>query len=226
MKHKPIVLLILIGFLGLAVTACEAEDVAFLEAMAEEWANAKNVNPTDKDGNINWGGVINGGLSAAGLPGGDDDVKAVIDAKGVVDNIRKADDAAEKAQKALKDGNAQQAVNLLDPAVNDRPSDWWLLNQRGVANLEAGNSQLGSKDLQNAYGNAKRGQAAEHQRQLLFESIARQRASGGLARCSTYIAMGNAFSDLLNSGTGDANFYRSQMNANAQAAQQPGVTCR
>ena len=110
--------------------------------------------------------------------------------------------------------------------MNERPSDWLLLNQRCVANLEAGNSQLGNRDLQTANGNAKRGQAAEHQRQLLFESIARQRAGGGLARCSTYLAMANVYSDLLNSGTGDANLYRSQMEANTQAASQPGVTCR
>jgi hypothetical protein len=160
------------------------------------------------------------------LPGNDSEVTAVIDAKNVVDSIRKADEAAEQAQKALKNGNAQQAVSLLDPVVNERPSDWWLLNQRGVANLEAGNSQLGNRDLQTADGNAKRGQAAEHQRALLFESIARQRAGGGLARCSTYLAMANAYSDLLNSGTGDANLYRSQMEANTQAASQPGVTCR
>lgn len=226
MKPGSIVLLILIAFLSLATTACEAEDAAFLEAMAEEWARAHNSNPTNEDGSINFGGVVNAGLSVAGLPGGDPDVTAVIDAKNVVDSIRQADEAAEKAQKALKDGNPQQAISLLDPAVNARPSDWWLLNQRGVANLEAGNSQLGSKDLESAVGNAKRGQAAEHQRQLLFESIARQRANGGLARCSTYIAMANAYSDLLNSGTGDAALYNSQMNENMRAAQQPGVTCR
>jgi hypothetical protein len=226
MKTKSIVFLILVGFLGLALTACEAEDVAFLEAMADEWARAHNSNPTNRDGGIDLVGAGNALWNAAGLPGNDSEVTAVIDAKNVVDSIRKADEAAEQAQKALKNGNAQQAVSLLDPVVNERPSDWWLLNQRGVANLEAGNSQLGNRDLQTANGNAKRGQAAEHQRQLLFESIARQRAGGGLARCSTYLAMANVYSDLFNSGTGDANLYRSQMEANTQAASQPGVTCR
>jgi len=226
MKYRSILLLILIALLGLATAACEAEDIAFLEAMADEWARAHNSNPTNEDGSINFGGVINAGLSATGLPGGDPEVTAVIDAKNVVDSIRQADEAAEKAQKALKEGNAQQAIILLNPAVNARPNDWWLLNQRGVANIEAGNVDLGNKDLQAAYDNTRRGQTAEHQRQLLFESIARQRANGGFARCSTYLAMANAYSDLLNSGTGDANLYRSQMNENMRAAQQPGVTCR
>ncbi|MBI4789239.1 MAG: hypothetical protein HY782_19575 [Chloroflexi bacterium] len=226
MTRKLGLILVLFGFMLLALTACSAEDVEFLQAMAEEWATAKNINPQNSDGSINVGGLFNAGLSAAGLPGGDDDAKAIIAAKGVVDSIQAADKAAEDAQKALKAGNPQQAINLLNPALEDRPSDWWLLNQRGVANLEAGNGDLGNRDLQSAYGNAKRGQAAEHQRQLLFDSIARQRAGGALARCSVYTAMANAYSDLLNSGGGDADFYRSQIAANRQAASQPGVTCR
>jgi hypothetical protein len=223
MKYRTI-LLIVLGCLLFSLTACSDEDINFVQSMLEEWANAKNINPQNKDGSLNFEGLINAGASALG--GGDDEVKAAIDAKGVVDSIQAGDKAASDAQKALKDGDPAKAVNLLNPAVENRPSDWWLLDHRGVANIEAGNTDLGNRDLQSAYGNAKRGVAAEHQRQLLFESIARQRTNGGLARCATYVALSNAYSDLLNSGTGDANLYRSQMTANTQAAQQPGVTCR
>jgi len=239
MKQRSLVLLIAIGFLGLALSACAAEDIAFMQSMAEEWARAKNSHPMNSDGSINFQGAFNAGLNAAGLPGKDGDVTAVLDAKAAVESIHKADEAADNAQQALKTGDPKKAVNLLNDAVKDRPDDWWLLNQRGVANIEAGNPNAGNKDLEDASLRSISGQnpslevkSRMQEEQLLRESIARQKRVTSLARCDTYLALSKSYSALATMRgkslfqAQDASYYTKLSDENRNAASQPGVTCR
>jgi len=239
MKQRSLVLLIVIGFLGLGLTACAAEDIAFMQSMAEEWARAKNSHPMNSDGSINFQGAFNAGLNAAGLPGGDNEVKSVLDAKGVVESIHKADEAADNAQQALKGGDPKKAVNLLNDAVKDRPDDWWLLNQRGIANLEAGNLSAGNKDLEDASLRSISGQnpslevkSRMQEEQLLRESIARQKKVTALARCDTYLALFRSYGALAYMRgkhlfeAQDIVYYTKLSEENRIAGSQPGVTCR
>jgi hypothetical protein len=229
MKRKPLVLFAVLGLALLALTACSAEDVDFLQSMAQEWAHAKNVSPTNDDGSLNFGGLVNAGLSAAGAPGGDPDVTAVIDAKNVVDSVHEADVAAENAQKDLDAGHPADAAKKLDAAVSKRPNDWWLLDQAGVANLEAGSSSPGNADLTSALSAP--GESTEtytrvldHQRQLLNASVDRQRTNNGLPRCATFAALSNVYSNLYSiQRVSDQGLLR---DSNAKDASVPGVTCQ
>lgn len=130
MKAKLIFLLILLGFLGLGLTACEAEDVAFLQAMAEEWAQAKNINPTNADGSINFGGLVNAGTSLLG-GSGDPETDAAVQAGAVIESIKAADDSANKAL-------AIQDLKSADDAIKQRPNDYHYHVVRGVVLLANG----------------------------------------------------------------------------------------
>lgn len=239
MKSKSLLALVFCNIILLLLTACSPEDINFLQSMAEEWARAKNSHPMNSDGSINFQGAFNAGLNAAGLPGKDTDVTAVLDAKAAVESIHKADEAADNAQQALKSGDPKKAVNLLNDAVKDRPDDWWLLNQRGVANIEAGNPSAGSKDLEDASLRSISSQnpslevkSRMQEEQLLRESIARQKGVTSLARCDTYLALSKSYSALatmrgkLLFQAQDASYYTKLSDENRNAASQPGVTCR
>ena len=215
MKTRTFVRLVSAITAVLVLTSCVAEDVAFLQAMADEWATAKKVNPQNKDGSINVGGLVNAGISAAGLPGGDADVTAAIGAKDVIDSINAADKEADDAKELVNKGDPNSAILHLNTAIKSRPNDWWLLNQRGVIQIEAGNSAQGEADLASATPKFAE-ERTRHQVKLLKESIARQTKGGGnLARCTTYTAL------ATRTRADDAVF-----STYAAALSKPGVTCK
>ena len=115
-KNQSVFLLIFIGFLLLSLTACVPEDIAFMNAMADEWARAKNLNPINEDGSINLEGAFNG-FRASALGSGDPETDAVIQAGLITQSIKDADDLADKAL-------ANRDLEAADKAIKIRPNDY------------------------------------------------------------------------------------------------------
>jgi hypothetical protein len=98
-----------------AQQGCES-DVELGKQMADEWARARNINPTNTDGSYNIPGMINAGASLFGV-GGDDDASAAVQAGAIVQSVQAADDLANKAL-------ADQDLKAADDAIKKRPDDY------------------------------------------------------------------------------------------------------
>ncbi len=147
MKLKPILFIFFAALLLFSLTACAAEDIKFIQDMAQEWAKAKNISPTNDDGSINVGGVINAaidvGTRAVGVSTGDPEVDAALDAKKVIEKIKKADDKA-------NEGVVKGDVNLVEEAIALRPYDLGYINRRGAVYLEHDNTEAAVREFRDA----------------------------------------------------------------------------
>ena len=101
MTRKLMVVLVLAPLM-LGLVACDAEDISFLRAMALEWAAS------------NAGDLIKYGIIGRS---GNDEVDAVMDAKGVIDNIQAAD-------KLMEEGRETGDLIKMEQAIKKRPGDY------------------------------------------------------------------------------------------------------
>ena len=101
MTRKLLVVLVLVPLM-LGLVACDAGDIAFLRAMALEWA-------ASHAGDLLKYGII--GRS------GNDEVDAVMDAKHVIDNIQAAD-------KLMEEGRETGDLTKMEQAIKKRPGDY------------------------------------------------------------------------------------------------------
>jgi len=111
--------------------SCTPDDRAFVRGLAEEWMREHNVNPTEKDGSINVGGIINIGAQLLGVRDRDPEVEAVMNAYTVIDNINQSD-------QLMEEGRRDRDPAKMDQAINNRPGDWTYRTSRGALALEQG----------------------------------------------------------------------------------------
>lgn len=121
------VMIVAVSFLE----SCTPEDKAFVQSLAQEWMTEHNVNPTNEDGGINAGGIINIGAQLLGVRNRDPEVEAVMNAYTVIDNINRSDQLMEEARRG-------RDAEKMNQAINNRPGDWTYRTARGALALEHG----------------------------------------------------------------------------------------
>jgi len=132
MKRSRIFLVVLVLVSLLPLAACVPEDVAFVSAMAEEWARAKGINPTTEDGDIDIMGALGAVATAAsrdlGISSGDPEVDAIMTVKQTVDSIKKGDKLADE-------GMENRDLEKIEEAKKLRPNDFHYSNAAFVVML-------------------------------------------------------------------------------------------
>ena len=99
---RKLLAILVLAPLMLGLAACSAEDISFLRALALSWA-AEHA-----------GDLIKYGLIGRS---GNDEVDAVMDAKGVIDNINAAD-------KLMEEGRQTGDLTKMEQAIKKRPGDY------------------------------------------------------------------------------------------------------
>ena len=120
-------LICLMVFAAPLLSACNADDLAFITALAKEWAAGKGL--LDSAGNPDF---INIGLLMAN-PSNDPQAAAALEAGLVVKGIEDADRLA-------KQGAEEGDVKKIDAAIKSRPSDWSYQEQKSALLLAQGSS--------------------------------------------------------------------------------------
>jgi hypothetical protein len=135
MKRARMFLVMLILLSLLPMAACTSEDVAFVSAMAEEWARAKGINPTNENGDIDMGGAIGAFFTSAsrtvGISSGDPEVDAVMTVKETVDSLKKGDKLADEGMK-------NRDLKKIEEAQKLRKNDFHYSNAAFVVMLTDG----------------------------------------------------------------------------------------
>jgi hypothetical protein len=173
MRRAIIILSLLIILLVPFLSACDTGDLQQLIYWAKLWAMVHDI--TDENGNPNFGAITRFAVGEAFGVGstGDKEGDAAIDAGRVLNNIRQAEDEADKGWEALYKGQNIKADVLphYDQAVRMRPDDWSYRNERGIAQLEnlenPENAKAAKADFDEATALAKKsGKPAEYLRML------------------------------------------------------------
>lgn len=120
-------LLCVLVFAAPLLTACTEDDLAFITALAKEWAAEKGL--LNSAGNPDY---LNIGLLLAD-PSSDPEAAAALQAGLVVKGVEDADRLAQQ-------GAAEGDVTKIDAAIRSRPSDWSYQEQKAALLLAQGNS--------------------------------------------------------------------------------------
>ena len=112
-------------------------------------------------------------------------------------------------------GDPNSAILHMNTAIKYRPTDWWLLSQRAVYQLESGNSKQGNDDFDLAAKGVNGQQRDRVQVRMLIDSLTRQLKGLGLPRCSTLVAL----TTRMRADDPDLGRWRKYLS-------NPGVTCK
>ncbi|MGH2619459.1 MAG: hypothetical protein ACRDHG_02660 [Anaerolineales bacterium] len=121
-------LICLLVFAAPLLTACNEDDVAFITALAKDWAAGKGL--LDSAGNPD---IFNIGLLMAN-PSSDPQAAAALEAGLVVKGI---EDADRLAQEGAETGD----VSKINAAIRSRPGDWSYQEQKAALLLAQDNSE-------------------------------------------------------------------------------------
>ena len=173
MRRVILILSLLIILLVPFINACDTGDLQQLIYWAKLWAIVHDI--TDENGNPNFGAITRfavGEVFGVGSTG-DKEGDAAIDAARVLNNIRQAEDEADKGWEYLYEGRNINSDVLphYNQAVKLRPDDWSYRNERGIAHLEnldnPDNAKAAKTDFDEATALAKKsGKPAEYLRML------------------------------------------------------------
>ncbi|OGN99889.1 MAG: hypothetical protein A2Y90_03600 [Chloroflexi bacterium RBG_13_52_12] len=155
------------------LNSCDSGGLQQLINWAKLWAIVHDI--TDADGAPNAGAITRFAAGDAFGFGttGDEEGDAAIDAARVLDNLRKAEDAADQGWKELYKGSniKEYVLPHYNQAIGLRPDDWSYRNERGIAYLEdinnPDNAKLAKADFDKAAALAKKsGKPVEYLRML------------------------------------------------------------
>ena len=172
------------------------ENTSILMDFAADWGVTKGIVDKDKEGNARptAGAVARAAGSVLGVPvsTGDEEADAALDAGVVLKSIVEAERAASKGRQELAGGNPTAALEHFNQAVLIRPHDWAYRQERAVALMEVGKTDLAYPDFKVATEEACQQpswsqcvRALRERARLLDESLKRQQQKGR-PTCSTY----------------------------------------
>ena len=120
---------LIVGFVLITpmLSACTQEDIDWLFAIGEEWGRANGV--IDDAGNINYGQAV---MQLFGLPFGDSDVAAALDAGSVVANLEELN---LQVREAVETGD----IAKVEAAIEARAKDWGFHEQKAALLMGQGN---------------------------------------------------------------------------------------
>lgn len=120
---------LIVGFVLITpmLSACTQEDIDWLFAIGEEWGRANGV--IDDAGNINYGQAV---MQLFGLPFGDADVAAALDAGSVVANLEELN---LQVREAVETGD----IAKVEAAIEARAKDWGFHEQKAALLMGQGN---------------------------------------------------------------------------------------
>lgn len=190
----------------------EESDQAQVEETANDWVEAKGLNPVNEDGSVDTDAAAKIAKRAATGSTGDPEEDAALNSDNVVRDVRQAEEWAEAAFR-------DRDTRYLDQAIALRPNDWAYRLDRGALNMHihfAPDMEQVEKDFQVADsllgpGRAERIQFAEKGiRQMLWvkEALAKKPDSGAAVlwkdarQCRAVFGRLALYQDMLADQTG------------------------
>jgi hypothetical protein len=203
--RKLLVILLLMPML-VTLVACSEEDISILRDIALLWA-AENA-----------GSILKWKL---GFETGDSEVDAVMEAKGVIDNMK-------EAEKLMEEGRQEDDIEKMAQAVDKRPGDYTYRVSLAAELMQQGYSSDALDQFDAGYQAAQQYGGAYHAERYTIQAIDELSLAGQTIQqngfkdkeqCrSYYIQMGRLYGQRFEQ-TGQA-FFQEQQQANLARAEQ------